>query len=113
MMFGEQSWQNTIAPIVVTQDQDQQMPKYVLSGHYCEDVLEKRAPYRQAHLEGLAAQKAAGTLITLGPTQDLKRVFGIYDADSEATVRALIEGDPYWQQGIWTDYEVHEWIQAI
>jgi uncharacterized protein YciI len=89
------------------------MPKYVLWGSYCEDVLEKRAPYRQAHLDGLAQQKAAGTLITIGPTQDLTKVFGIYEAPDAATVRQLIEADPYWQHGIWTEYEVHEWIQAL
>jgi uncharacterized protein len=89
------------------------MPKYVLWGSYCEDVLEKRAPYRQAHLDGLAAQKAAGTLVTLGPTKDITQVFGIYEAEDEATVRQLIESDPYWQHGIWTEYEIREWIQAI
>ena len=89
------------------------MPKYVMVGRYCENVLEKRAPYRQAHLDGLAAQKAAGQLITIGPTQDLTQCFGIYEADSENTVRQLIEGDPYWQNGIWIEYQVHEWIQAI
>lgn len=89
------------------------MAKYVLFGSYCEDVLERRAPHREAHLAGLKHQQADGILITLGPTQDLKQVFGIYEAADEATVRALIENDPYWQHGIWTDYEVKEWIQAI
>lgn len=89
------------------------MPKYVLWGTYCQDVLEKRAPYRQAHLDGLAAQKTAGTLITIGPTQDLTKVFGLYEAENEATVRHLIEADPYWENGIWTEYEVYEWIQAL
>ncbi|HEY9617444.1 MAG TPA: YciI family protein [Microcoleaceae cyanobacterium] len=89
------------------------MTKYVLWGSYCENVVEKRAPYRQAHLDGLAQQKASGVLITIGPTKDLTKVFGIYEAEDEATVRQLIESDPYWQNGIWTDYEVREWIQAI
>ncbi|MFM7577596.1 MAG: YciI family protein, partial [Microcystaceae cyanobacterium] len=34
-------------------------------------------------------------------------------ADSEATVRQLVENDPYWQNGIWTEYDVKPWIQAI
>ena len=82
-------------------------------GTYCEDVLEKRTPYRQAHLDGLAQQKAAGVLVTIGPTKDVTQCFGIYDAPDEVTVRQLIEADPYWQNGIWTTYEVKEWIQAI
>jgi uncharacterized protein len=89
------------------------MPKYVLWGRYCDDVLEKRAPYRQAHLEGLAQQKASGVLLTIGPTQDLTQVFGLYDAVDEATVRHLIEGDPYWKNGVWTEYTLKEWIQAL
>jgi uncharacterized protein YciI len=89
------------------------MSKYVVQGRYCEDVLQQREPYRQAHLEGLTAQKEAGTLITIGPTKDITQVFGIYEAENEAIVRHLIESDPYWQNGIWTDYEVYEWIQAI
>lgn len=89
------------------------MPKYIVSGSYCEDVLEKRVPYRQAHLDGLAKQKEAGVLITIGPTKDVTKVFGIYEAEDEATVRNLIESDPYWVNGIWTEYEVKEWIQAF
>lgn len=89
------------------------MPKYVMWGSYCQDVLEKRTPFRQAHLEGLAQQKAAGTLVTIGPTQDLTRVFGIYEAENEAIVRHLVEADPYWQNGVWTMYEIKEWIQAF
>lgn len=88
------------------------MPKYIMWGTYCEDVLELRAPYRQAHLDGLAAQKEAGVLITIGPTKDITKVFGIYEAEDEATVRQLIEADPYWQHGIWTEYDVREWTQV-
>ena len=82
-------------------------------GSYCENALEKRAPYRQAHLDGLAAQKESGVLITLGPTKDATKVFGIYEAEDEASIRQVVEQDPYWQNGIWTDYEVKEWIQAF
>lgn len=89
------------------------MAKYVMWGSYCENVLEKRAPYREAHLARLAKQKEAGQLITLGPTADTSMVFGIYEAASEAEVRSLVEGDPYWQNGIWTEYFIKEWIQAF
>ncbi len=89
------------------------MPKYIVWGTYCEDVLEKRAPHRQAHLDGLAAQKESGILITIGPTKDLSLFFSIYEAPEAATVVELVEGDPYWQNGIWTGYEIKEWIQAL
>lgn len=89
------------------------MPKYVMWGRYCDDVLGKRAPYRQLHLDGLAQQKESGVLVTIGPTKDLTRVFAIYDAPDESIVRQIVEADPYWQNGNWTEYEVSEWIQAV
>ncbi|TAF10943.1 MAG: hypothetical protein EAZ76_15455, partial [Nostocales cyanobacterium] len=70
-------------------------------------------PHRQAHLEGLTKQKEAGILITLGPTKDVTKVFGIYEAEDENTVRQLVEADPYWQNGIWTEYTIKEWIQVF
>lgn len=82
-------------------------------GSYCENVIEKRAPYRQAHLEGLAKQKEKGILIACGPTKDLTKIFAIYEAEDEATVRRLVEADPYWQNGIWTEYDVKEWNQVF
>ena len=89
------------------------MPKYIMWGSYCENAIEKRSPYRQAHLAGLATQKERGKLITIGPTKDNTKVFGIYEAEDKAIVSQLIEADPYWQNGIWTEYEVKEWIQAF
>lgn len=89
------------------------MAKYILWGSYCEDALLKRTPYRQQHLDGLKQQKDSGVLITLGPTKDNTKVFGIYEAENENIVKNLIESDPYWQNGIWTEYEVKEWIQAF
>ena len=87
--------------------------RFVLWGTYCPDALERRDPYRQEHLEGLRRQKDAGTLITLGPTEQSTHVFGIYEADSRDAVESLIRNDVYWREGIWTAYEIHPWIQAF
>jgi hypothetical protein len=32
---------------------------------------------------------------------------------SREEVEALIRADVYWREGIWTDFEVHPWIQAF
>ncbi|MDX2256224.1 MAG: YciI family protein [Pseudanabaenaceae cyanobacterium bins.39] len=89
-----------------------ELKKFVMWGSYCENVLEKRSPFRQAHLDNLQSLHASGQLITVGPTQDVTKVFAVYAAPDEAAARNLIEADPYWQNGIWTDYEIHEWIQV-
>jgi uncharacterized protein YciI len=87
--------------------------RFVLWGTYCDNALEKRSPYRAEHLAGLQKLKDAGTLITLGPTEDSTHVFGIYEADSLDQVETLVKGDIYWRQGIWTELKVYPWIQAF
>jgi uncharacterized protein YciI len=52
-------------------------------------------------------------LLTLGPTVDNTKVLGIYEAETEQQVRSWVEGDPYWQNGIWTDFEIHAWNQVF
>ncbi len=90
-----------------------ELKKFVLWGTYCDDVLTKRAPYREAHLANLEHLKASGQLQCLGPTADLKRVFGVYLAPDADTARQLVESDVYWQHGIWTNYELHPWNQVF
>jgi len=87
--------------------------KFVLWGTYCADALERRTPYRDEHLAGLAAQKEAGVLVTLGPTEGSTHVFGIYEAESQEQVEQLVKNDVYWRHGIWTAVTVYPWIQAF
>ena len=87
--------------------------KFVLWGSYCADAIEKRAPFRAEHLAGLKAQKNLGILIALGPTQNSSHVFGIYEAENQAQVEALVKADVYWREGIWTAVEIYPWIQVF
>ena len=89
------------------------MAKFVLWGTYSDNALEKRTPFRDEHLAGLQQLKDNGTLITLGPTEGSTHVFGIYEADSQASVEALVHGDVYWREGIWIVVTVYPWIQAF
>ena len=87
--------------------------KFVLWGTYCDNALERRTPFRDEHLASLRRQKEEGILVTLGPTEGSTHVFGIYEAESLEQVEALVKGDVYWRNGIWTAVEIHPWIQAF
>jgi uncharacterized protein YciI len=89
------------------------MQKYVVIGTYCQGAEEKRKPYRDEHMARLQALKDGGKIVTLGPTKDFTKLFAVLETESEAEARDVIEGDPYWTEGIWSDYELHEWIQAF
>jgi uncharacterized protein YciI len=89
------------------------MARFVLWGAYCENALEKRAPFREEHLARLASLKEQGVLITLGPTEGSTHVFGIFEAETCEGVRTLLEQDVYWREGVWTELAVYPWIQAF
>ena len=89
------------------------MERFVLWGTYCENALEKRAPFRDEHLTRLSTLKQKGILITLGPTKCTRYVFGIFEAISVEEVKKLLQEDVYWKQGIWTSLEVYPWTQAF
>jgi len=61
----------------------------------------KTHSHRQAHLDGLAAQKQAGVLDYNWSNQGLNQSLWLYEARDEAAVRQIIEADPYWQNGVW------------
>ena len=87
--------------------------RFVLWGTYCENALQKRAPFREEHLNRLSKLKSEGILITLGPTKCSTHVFGIFEATSLEEVRSLMEEDVYWKERIWTELEIYCWTQAF
>ena len=89
------------------------MAQFVLWGTYCENAVEKRAPFREKHLNRLSILKQQGTLITLGPTKCSTHVFAIFEAMSVENVRKILEEDVYWKEGIWTALEIYCWTQAF
>ena len=87
--------------------------RFVLWGTYCDEALTRRTPYRQEHLAALQLLKDAGTLVTLGPTEGSTHVFGIFEAENQELVEAIVKGDVYWRHGIWTEVQIYPWIQAF
>ena len=89
------------------------MEKFIVFGKYCEDVINKREPFRAEHLERLRFLKDRNILVTLGPTKCTKYLFGIFNAKDKKELRELIKEDIYWQEGIWISFEIYPWIQAF
>ena len=89
------------------------MEKFVVFGEYCKDAINKREPFREQHLNRLKSLKDRNVLVTLGPTKCTKYLFGIFNANDEKELKDIIEGDIYWENGIWINYEIYPWIQAF
>jgi uncharacterized protein len=74
---------------------------------FAPDAAERRTPFRQQHLERIARLRTEGVIIEGGAFLDAlsSSVMLIRAADADAA-RAVVEGDIYVPNGIWTDITV-------
>lgn len=80
--------------------------RYLLFYEYVEGMLERREPHRQAHLERIDVERAAGRILFSGPFDPpTGAVIGFADAGREH-VEAFAAGDPYAQAGLITSWRV-------
>jgi uncharacterized protein len=83
---------------------------YLLLYDYVEDILERRAPYREEHLERIRAGREAGEVLMAGPLGDPPRgaaiVFKGVDKDR---VEQFALQDPYVRAGLVPVWHAMRW----
>ncbi len=79
------------------------------------DILEKRGPYREAHLAGAAAQVKAGNMLMAGafldPTDGAAFVFT--PAATRAGIDAFVAADPYITAGLVVEHKCVQWAVPV
>ncbi len=78
-----------------------------------DDYLEKREPYRKAHLERLMGLRAQGLVIGGGPAPDGRGADVFYRVQQPDDVRRLVEEDPYMTGGVWASYAPRSFAQFL
>jgi uncharacterized protein len=81
---------------------------YVLFYDYVSDILERRAPHRDAHLAQIRAAKDDGRILLAGPLGDPPHGAAIVFKE-RAAAEAFPETDPYVTNGLVTDWQVDSW----
>jgi uncharacterized protein YciI len=77
---------------------------------YVEDILERRAPHREAHLEHVRAWKDDGRLVMAGAVGDPPHgALFVFDVDDAAVVEEFAAADPYAAAGLVTARRVERW----
>jgi len=85
-------------------------PHRVLFYDYVADVLERRAPHREAHLARIAEWIAAGTLLSAGALGDPPTgALFVFGDVPEGEVARFADGDPYLAAGIVTGRRIVPW----
>ncbi|KAG2450581.1 hypothetical protein HYH02_005082 [Chlamydomonas schloesseri] len=77
-------------------------PKYYLLEYkYVPDILEKRTPYRAAHIEGAKKQAEAGKMVMAGAFGETPEgaLFVFRDTTPE-DIEKFVKADPYVQNGL-------------
>lgn len=92
---------------------DSEGPLQALFYDYPADVLERRAPHREAHL-GLAREwKADGRMLMGGPLGDPPRgALLVFRATREA-VEEFAASDPYVVNGVATGWRIEPWNALV
>lgn len=88
-------------------------PAYVVEARYVEGAAEKRAPYRQDHLERIGKLQRERVVVAAGAFADMSASLMVFDLEHEESVRAIVESDVYWRNGIWTDYTIRKLSRVV
>ena len=86
------------------------MPHFVLLYDYVPNVVERRAPFRPAHLELYRAWRADGRLVMGGAIGDPPHgAIIVFDVADAGEVEEFAQADPYVLNGIVTARRVEPW----
>jgi hypothetical protein len=87
---------------------------YVLQYDYVENVVEKRAPLREAHLALARAALARGELLLGGALADpVDSALLVFRVDDKGVVERFVAEDPYVRNGLVTRWRIRPWTVAI
>ena len=90
------------------------MKHFALIYEMVENFVERRKPYREAHLQHINDAHARGLIVMAGPLGDPPDGgLLIFRADSPAAVEAWVRADPYVTNGIVVGSRVRPWNLVI
>lgn len=87
---------------------------FLLTYHYTDDYLARRAEFRDAHLRHAWAAQQRGELIlggAAGNPPDCAVL--IFQCDSAATVELFVQADPYLLNGLVRSYTIQPWATVV
>jgi uncharacterized protein len=78
-----------------------------------DDYLARRAAHREAHLGRIIELRRVGFVIGGGPSPDGKTAEIVYRSPQPGDLTRLIEEDPYWTGGVWTQWRPREFSEFL
>lgn len=83
---------------------------HLLLYEYVPDMAQRRGPHREAHLERIRAEQAAGRVVLAGALGDPPSAGAIvWRGVSRADIEAFVADDPYMQAGLIPSWRLEPW----
>jgi hypothetical protein len=90
------------------------MKTFAVFTHFVENVAEKRAPHREAHLAHLRELHEGGKLVLGGALMDpMDQGMLVMRAESREEIEKILAEDAYAKNGIWTKIVIREWNVVV
>ena len=90
------------------------MPHFALVYDFVERFVERRAPFRDAHLRLLHDANARGLLLLSGPLGDPPDgALLVCHAESASVIEEFVRTDPYVTEGLVTSWRVRPWNVVV
>lgn len=87
---------------------------YVLLYDVVDDYVERRAPFRDAHLGLARAAHARGEIVMAGAFADpVDGAALVFKTDDPTVVERFAEQDPYVRNGLVTNWRVRRWNVVV
>lgn len=87
---------------------------FLLTYDYVENIVERRIPYRNAHLALAREYAGRGELVLGGAfSEPADSAALIFKVDRKAEVKAFIDRDPYMTNGLVTNWRIREWTVVV
>lgn len=87
---------------------------HTLVYEYVPDILERRAPHREAHLAVLRDLHERGALLLAGATGDpVSGALFVFRGSGPAPAEAFVAADPYVAAGLVSAHRIETWTVAV
>ena len=87
---------------------------YLLIYDYVENVVERRAPFREEHIALAKGAHERGELVMAGAfAEPVDGAVFVFRVDDPSVVEAFVQADPYVANGIVTGWRVRPWTVVI
>lgn len=87
---------------------------FVLQYSYVPDILEKRTPFREAHLSAANALVDSGRLVMAGALTDpVDSALFIFKGHSKEEIEEFVKGDAYNVNGLVTEWKIRPYMVVV